>query len=395
MAEHFETTEMEETGFEFDVLDPEEDISIFFEVVDEALASNEVVEGMVEEISTSEVVEDEKPPEFVCQYCEKVTKTKGGLKRHMSSMHAQYHYDNYYSSKLDHGSLYNLVKKAISELENDLCYPKEIRDNFKCYNNQLNESFIKEAKNEFEILEKSGNVGKFLDSFLDSFALDACTYFPTLTFPAATLLVTKLGEKIVCFYKTPESEPPKENVVIKPISKVEIDALQYLAGYVVRKLIKKARNKNFSKRRNQAIISILENGIVTDNDQTLIEAQNRGGLCSVNEDFQVIFIETEKVFRKETTGSNVRKVDTPFIVNVVSKNDTVVGHYQNIIQGFEDVPEEILTELLKCLVELYIRVRSFSFAKDIIQKYKVKEKAKKAKGSLRNNMKRNSDKKTC
>ena len=127
----------------------------------------------------------------------------------------------------------------------------------------------------------------------------------------------------------------------------------------------------------------------------MIEAQNRGGLCSVNEDFQVIFIETEKVFRKETTGSNVRKVDTHFIVNVVSKNDTVVGHYQNIIQGFEDVPEEILTELLKCLVELYIRVRSFSFAKDIIQKYKVKEKAKKAKGSLRNNMKRNSDKKTC
>ena len=66
--------------------------------------------------------------------------------------------------------------------------------------------------------------------------------------------MTKLSEKIVCFYKSPESEPPKENVVIKPISKVEIDAFQYLAGYVVRELIKEARNNNFSKRRNQAII---------------------------------------------------------------------------------------------------------------------------------------------
>eukprot|EP00111_Clytia_hemisphaerica_P012359 TCONS_00036305-protein len=116
MAEHFETAEIVETEFEFDVLDLEEDISIFFEVVDEALASSEVVEGMVDEISTSEVVENEKPPEFVCQ-CSIVRRSqnpKGGLTRHMSSMHAQYHYDNYYSSKLDASSLHDLVKKAIS-----------------------------------------------------------------------------------------------------------------------------------------------------------------------------------------------------------------------------------------------------------------------------------------
>ena len=402
MAEHLGTEifeEMVESETEFDLLDPNEDISAFFEVLDEDLELGEVVVGMVEEVSTSEASSEEKgessKPQFVCRYCDKETKSKGGLTRHMSTMHVEYHYDNYYQSKLDGGSLHDLIKKAIAELEKDLCYPKEVRDNFKCYNNQVCETLIKEAKEIFKILEKSGNVGKFLDSFFDAFALDSRTYFPSLSFPAATLLITRLGEKIVHFYKSPQAEPDEEKNQVKPISKTERDALQYLSGYVVRKLVKKARNKNFSKRRNQAIISILENGIVSDEGQTLIEAQNRGGLCCVNEDFQAIFIETEKVFRKETSKANIRSINIPFIVNVLSKNDTVVGHYENIIQSFDDVPEEILTELLKCLIELYVRVRSFSFAKDIIQKYKIKEKAKKSKGSLRNNLKKNSDKKNC
>ena len=342
---------MVEDDTEFDLLDPNEDISVFFEVLDEELELGEVVVGMVEEVSTSETLDSAEnhkeaaKPQFVCKYCSKITKSKGGLTRHMSCMHEEYHYENYYSPKLDGSSLHDLIKKAITELEKDLCYPKEIRDDFKHYKNQVSVYFMKEAQEIFKILEKSGNVGRFLDRFFDAFALDSCTYFPSLCFPAATLLITRLGEKIVHFYKTPQDEPDeKKKNPIKPISRVEMDALQYLSGYVVRKLVKKARNRNFSKRRNQAIISILENGIISDEGQTLIEAQIRGGLCCVNDDFQTIFLETEKVFRKETSKSNIRSINTPFIVSVLSKNASVVGHYQNITQGFEDVPEEILTE---------------------------------------------------
>jgi len=158
-------------------------------------------------------------------------------------MHEEYHYDNYHSSRLDGGSLHSLVKKAITELEKDLCYPKEIRENFKNYNNQLSLSFVKEAENGFKILEKSGKVGKFLDSFFDSFALDSCTHFPTLSFPAATLLITKLGEKIVHFYKTPKTQTAEGKSQIKPISKVEMDSLQYLSGYVVRKIVNPTHNR--------------------------------------------------------------------------------------------------------------------------------------------------------
>ena len=124
---------MVEDDTEFDL----EDISIIFEVLDEQLELGEVVVGMVEEVSTTESEGlKENKPQFVCKYCGKITKSKGGLTRHMCCMHEEYHYDNYYSSKLDSGSLHSLVKKSITELEKDLCYPKEIRENFKNYNNQ-------------------------------------------------------------------------------------------------------------------------------------------------------------------------------------------------------------------------------------------------------------------
>ncbi|XP_066930294.1 uncharacterized protein [Clytia hemisphaerica] len=63
MAEHLGTEifeEMVESDTEFDVLDPNEDISAFFEVLDEDLELGEVVVGMVEEVSTSEASSEEK-----------------------------------------------------------------------------------------------------------------------------------------------------------------------------------------------------------------------------------------------------------------------------------------------------------------------------------------------
>ena len=69
------------------------------------------------------------------------------------------------------------------------------------------------------------------------------------------------------------------------------DALQYLSGYVVKKLLKKTKQRaNYHSFENQAIITILQNTIVGDGtDQILISVQNRGGLTAVTEDCQMIF----------------------------------------------------------------------------------------------------------
>ena len=50
-----------------------------------------------------------------------------------------------------------------------------------------------------------------------------------------------------------------------PIADCEVGALQYLAGYVVKKMLKKARDsKNYSSLENQSVIGILENAIAED-----------------------------------------------------------------------------------------------------------------------------------
>ena len=116
---------------------------------------------------------------------------------------------------------------------------------------------------------------------------------------------------------------------------------------------------------------------------------------SVNSDIHSIFYETERICRLETSSAEAkRKIDIPFITNTVTRSDVVCGHYHNIT--VDSVAEqELLDELLQNLIELYVRVRAFSFAKDTIQKYKKAIKEKKSKGGLRNNMKKNSDKSTA
>ena len=67
MAENLATEifeEMVQSDTEFDLLDPNEDISAFFEVLDEDLELGEVVVGMVEEVSTSEASSSEEKPQF-------------------------------------------------------------------------------------------------------------------------------------------------------------------------------------------------------------------------------------------------------------------------------------------------------------------------------------------
>ena len=52
---------------------------------------------------------------------------------------------------------------------------------------------------------------------------------------------------------------------VLPITEEENDALQYLSGYVVKKLLKKTKQRaNYHSSENQAIITILQHTIVED-----------------------------------------------------------------------------------------------------------------------------------
>ena len=67
------------------------------------------------------------------------------------------------------------------------------------------------------------------------------------------------------------------------------------------------------------------------------------------------------------------------------KNPIVISTFEALIDQEDNYAE--LDDIFYSVIELYLRVRAFSFAKDITEKYKSKVKLEKAKGSLRKNIK--------
>ena len=80
-----------------------------------------------------------------------------------------------------------------------------------------------------------------------------------LTHASATTIMMQLGETVFSYLKSGESGCSSSDKIPPSVTKSEIDALQYLGGYVVHKLLQKTKNspKNNSEE-NQAIVLVLE-----------------------------------------------------------------------------------------------------------------------------------------
>ena len=151
-------------------------------------------------------------------------------------------------------------------------------------------------------------------------------------------LSTNLAGKIFQFYKKlPLGNSKQPDQLKKP----EYDGLQYLSGYVVHKLMRKARNNpQYKSTCNLKIISALEKTLVNNEElqaQTLISVQTRGGLTAVNTNCQNIFHEAEKNFRIETSQeTHLSKIDIPFMTTVLLKDPSVTSYFKSIVGEYDE-----------------------------------------------------------
>lgn len=84
------------------------------------------------------------------------------------------------------------------------------------------------------------------------------------------------------------------------------------------------------------------------------------------------------LFKKFISGLN--KIDMSGITKTVVKDSKVISNYQTMVSDAELVTNTHVEKDVFCsIVSLYVRVRSFSFAKDVIQQHKVKAKQTKTK----------------
>ena len=91
-------------------------------------------------------------------------------------------------------------------------------------------------------------------------------------------------------------------------------------------------------------------------------------------------MKVEKRFRSSTCNGPVVKINIDKIRLESSSDLEVIAAYDTLISNSKlGIDKHVAKDVLQSILDLYIRVRSFSFAEDIVQNSKIKMKQLKKK----------------
>ena len=115
-----------------------------------------------------------------------------------------------------------------------------------------------------------------------------------------------------------------------------------------------------------------------------VDVLNLGGLGKVNEDVLAIFSVAEAYFLSSTKKLQNKIVS---IVNALMENCMVLESFTKVRRTSPDnIKNEIAFKFLEDFLTLYIRARTFSYVKDKVQAFKIRNSKTKSR-SLRTGMK--------
>ena len=201
-------------------------------------------------------------------------------------------------------------------------------------------------QNLYDSFISKGNSEAFYAKSYGQIAPNSSKYFKGLSQRAATLFATKLADTLLGHAKEGlKKNSAKDVVTTVSLSENELAGMQYLGGYVLQSLHKKHRtSKHKATTESQQAISILS-------------------AC-----------------RLQDKEGQVKSVKDP---QVTASYNVILSHAEL------EICNSVSKDILHNIISLYIKVRSFSFAKDIVQKHKIKQKQRKAK-ALRKELERSS-----
>ena len=101
-----------------------------------------------------------------------------------------------------------------------------------------------------------------------------------------------------------------------------------------------------------------------------MSALNRGGLRIITQPAQQIFLKPECLFTQFTSENDLQRLDISGITHKATSDSDIRANYNLVISDVElKLDSHVCKDVLYGIVSLYINVCSFSFAKDIIQRY--------------------------
>ena len=328
--------------------------------------------------------------------CNKKYKTKQGYERHVRSKHSTDD-DNETNEdvKRKHFNktiMESIIKKSCEKLKDDKCLTSEVRNLFE--NMEINLNQIDNIFNDMVPIVK--NYEDKVDIYFETCFNWQCNhnYFTDLIGKRNNSLLQSEIANQVLHYLSSKEENDLQSTAKKEITEKEMYGLQYLAGYVFHTLYRKFKTKTAKVNHADFWCSILLSGrVFQDEEQLLVNAKDRGGLWKVNNDALNIFVIVEKMFR-EATNEFITEINLEKLVLKALENSLLQSYYANIQSNAEIfVDDEVASNLLEEIVKLYIKVRSHSYARDVKEKYKVKQRRTKAR-SLRTELKKKSKNKS-
>ena len=153
---------------------------------------------------------------------------------------------------------------------------------------------------------------------------------------------------------------------------------------------KAAVNQTVEQLELQSLLSCMKS--LDDNEY--IDSLSRGKLWNPCDNLVVIAAECEKIFRQYSAGL-VREIPLEQIsADIILETPKVKSAWDAVLSdhALDNNSESSVSNIcLENIVMLYIRIRSFSYTKDVVTQLKLEEKVKLHKTALRNSLKKQSE----
>ena len=352
-----------------------------------AMAVLEEDEGDIETDFVEALSEIGGENQFPCDRCDKVCKSKGGLTRHVNSKHRD---KGCKASNLDipaltKDGLCSIVNKIKLNIRNEGYWDQQITSDLE--NIASNDSLFDAVQPIYQRFCIKRNQDKFLTEFYELIPTSS-GILNCENQPLCSLIMISMTDHLVALFKSDHNiEQTTSSSSSKPLdlSEHERGPLSYIAGYILAKL-----QKQCSSKPNDELQTLLQNMKCPGIENTYINARSRGGLVTPCKDLVEIVELVEVIFRQFVTNQKdlLTKIPCDTLCNDALESPLLKSLWENILQGCnQDLSKQTTKLCLENIIKLYLKVRSFSYAKDYISKFKIKQRAAKSKG-LRKELKR-------
>ena len=375
-----------------------EDAEYDFDNLDVTIAVTEAEGEDIEEEFNNALSEIHSEKSFPCAKCEKVCKSKGGLTRHTNAKHNEItaEQESLELNLFCPDTVASVVESIKSHIFREKLYGSDMNDSIKAASSSqalFNALFLLYAK-----FCRKKSQDQLVESF---FALmpQSTRLLNCEDYKAANLIMVHIPEHLVGFYninggRTDRTETAQTSEALQSntqsLDKAECGPLSYVAGYVVSKLFQTSKRKNGEHK--EELNSLLQS-MKSSGTSSFITSRTRGGLVNPSENLVGILEESEKTFRQQVCESKLtlRNIPVETICNLTLKSPKVKSLWENIVlTAGVNTTGQTQKLCLENLIKLYLKVRSFSYARDYLNKHKIKEKKTRQK-ALRKDLKRSAD----